>query len=143
MLDAQGRFFFLEVNTRLQVEHPVTEMVTGLDLVELQLRIAQGEALPIEVLDATMSGHAIEARLYAEDVAAGFLPVSGPIDRIRVPLGDGLRIDTGYEDGSVVSPFYDSMLAKVIAWAPDPERRRAPPRALARRRAAARRQDQP
>ena len=143
VLDAQGRFFFLEVNTRLQVEHPVTEMITGLDLVELQLRVAQGEALPIEVLDATMSGHAIEARLYAEDVAAGFLPVSGTIDRLRVPAGDAVRIDTGYDDGSVVSPFYDSMLAKVIAWAPT--RTVAALRLAPRARgcAAARRRDQP
>jgi acetyl/propionyl-CoA carboxylase alpha subunit len=118
VVDSDGRFFFLEVNTRLQVEHPVTELVTGLDLVHLQLLVAQGEALPTEVLNAQLSGHAIEARLYAEDVAAGFMPVSGPIRRFRVPAVDGVRVDSGFEDGSTVSTHYDAMLAKVIAWAP-------------------------
>ena len=103
------------MNTRLQVEHPVTEEVTGLDLVELQLRIAEGEPLPPEAREAAISGHAIEARLYAEDVPAGFLPVTGTLHRFAIPSGPGLRIDTGYRDGSVVSPHYDAMLAKVIA----------------------------
>ena len=103
------------MNTRLQVEHPVTEEVTGLDLVELQLRIAEGEPLPREAREAAISGHAIEARLYAEDVPAGFLPVTGTLHRFAIPSGPGLRIDTGYRDGSVVSPHYDAMLAKVIA----------------------------
>src|SRR6202043_1088417 len=118
VVDREGRFYFLEVNTRLQVEHPVTELVTGLDLVHLQLLVAQGQALPAEVLNARLSGHAIEARLYAEDVTAGFLPVSGPLRRFRVPAGDGVRVDSGVEDGSTVSTHYDAMLAKVIAWAP-------------------------
>ena len=118
VMDQQGAFFFHEVNTRLQVEHPVTEMVTGLDLVRMQLLVAQGEPLPDDAVVATINGHAIEARLYAEDVAAGFLPTSGPIHRLRVPLGDGIRVDAGFEDGSVVSTFYDAMLAKVIAWGP-------------------------
>jgi len=115
VLDQDGSFFFLEVNTRLQVEHPVTEAVTGLDLVELQLRIAAGEALPPAATSASISGHAIEVRLYAEDVEAGFLPVTGPLHRFVIPSAPGVRTDTGFRDGSVVSPHYDAMLAKVIA----------------------------
>jgi acetyl/propionyl-CoA carboxylase alpha subunit len=119
VVDEAGQFFFLEVNTRLQVEHPVTEMVTGLDLVALQLQIARGEPLPDTVLGATISGHAIEARLYAEDVAAGFLPVSGPLDVFALGSpGADVRVDAGYVAGNRVSPYYDAMLAKVIAWGP-------------------------
>ena len=121
VLEPDGRFWFLEVNTRLQVEHPVTEAVTGLDLVRLQLLVAEGEPLPAEALDARLSGHAIEARLYAEDVAAGYLPASGIVASFSVPPGEGIRVDSGIEDGSVVSPHYDAMLAKVIAWAPTRE----------------------
>jgi acetyl/propionyl-CoA carboxylase alpha subunit len=118
VLAPTGEFWFLEVNTRLQVEHPVTEMVTGLDLVRLQLLVAQGDPLPAEAMQARLVGHAIEARLYAEDVPAGFLPASGTISRFRVPPGAGIRVDSGVEDGSVVSPYYDALLAKVIAWEP-------------------------
>ncbi|UOZ03903.1 biotin carboxylase N-terminal domain-containing protein [Amycolatopsis sp. WQ 127309] len=115
VLDSGGKFFFLEVNTRLQVEHPVTELVTGLDLVELQLRVAEGEPLPPSVLGARIDGHAIEVRLYAEDVPAGFLPATGTLHRFRVPALKGVRVDSGVQDGSVVGPHYDPMLAKVIA----------------------------
>ena len=118
VMGADGRFHFLEVNTRLQVEHPVTEMVTGLDLVRLQLLVAEGQPLPPEVLEARIHGHAVEARLYAEDVAAGFLPSVGPVHRFAVPQLPGVRVDAGVADGSVVGPHYDSMLAKVIAHAP-------------------------
>jgi propionyl-CoA carboxylase alpha chain len=116
ILDPQGEFHFLEVNTRLQVEHPVTEMVTGLDLVRVQLLVAQGEELPQEVLTATMTGHAIEVRLYAEDPGAGFLPTSGTLRDFAIP--STVRVDSGFVAGDTVSIHYDPMLAKVIAWAP-------------------------
>ena len=115
VLDQQGSFFFLEVNTRLQVEHPVTELVTGLDLVALQLRIAEGRPLPAEVTGARIDGHAIEVRLYAEDVPAGYLPSTGTLHRFAIPALRGVRVDAGVTDGSLVSPHYDPMLAKVIA----------------------------
>ncbi|MFC5061077.1 biotin carboxylase N-terminal domain-containing protein [Actinomycetospora atypica] len=115
VLDQAGAFFFLEVNTRLQVEHPVTELITGLDLVALQLRIAEGDRLPAEVTGARIDGHAIEVRLYAEDVPAGYLPATGTLHRFAIPGLRGVRVDAGVVDGSVVSPHYDPMLAKVIA----------------------------
>ncbi len=118
LLTPDGNFYFLEMNTRLQVEHPVTEYITGLDLVRLQLLVAQGEPLPEEALRPTMHGHAIEARLYAEDPERDFLPASGTLHRFQIPIGAGLRVESGVEDGSVVSPHYDPMLAKLIAHAP-------------------------
>ena len=121
ILDASGEFFFLEVNTRLQVEHPVTELVTGLDLVALQLMVAEGKPLPDEAVQASLSGHAIEARLYAEDVAAGYLPATGSLLLFDVPSLRGVRIDTGVQTGGQVSVHYDPMLAKVIAHAPTRE----------------------
>jgi propionyl-CoA carboxylase alpha chain len=121
ILDERGDFYFLEVNTRLQVEHPVTELVTGLDLVALQLAVAEGKPLPPQVLHAELSGHAIEARLYAEDVAAGYLPATGTLRRFEIPDLPGVRVDAGVRDGSVVSVHYDPMLAKVIAYAPTRE----------------------
>ncbi len=116
MLDRSGNFSFLEMNTRLQVEHPVTEMVTGLDLVALQLQVAQGEPLPDALLgDVACRGHAIEVRLCTEDPYRGYLPSSGTFTEVAFPAIDGLRIDSAIESGSSVSPFYDSMVAKVIA----------------------------
>jgi 3-methylcrotonyl-CoA carboxylase alpha subunit len=111
--------FFIEMNTRLQVEHPVTEMITGIDLVEWQLRVAAGEKLPLRQDQITLNGHAIEARVYAENPNKNFMPSVGTIRSWNMPApSEGLRIDAGYRGGDVVSPYYDAMLAKVIAWAP-------------------------
>jgi 3-methylcrotonyl-CoA carboxylase alpha subunit len=111
--------FFIEMNTRLQVEHPVTELITGVDLVEWQLRVAFGEALPLKQDEIKLNGHAIEARVYAENPQKNFMPSVGRIKTWRTPEAtDGLRIDAGYRSGDEVSPYYDAMLAKVIAWAP-------------------------
>jgi propionyl-CoA carboxylase alpha chain len=118
VLDAAGRFYFLEVNTRLQVEHPVTELITGVDLVRLQLEIAAGAPIPDEVAHATITGHAIEARLYAEDVPGGYLPTSGDVHTLDIAPAPGLRVDAGFASGTRVSTFYDSLLAKVIAYGP-------------------------
>jgi acetyl/propionyl-CoA carboxylase alpha subunit len=110
-----GTFAFLEVNTRIQVEHPVTELVCGIDMVRLQLEIAQGKPLDIASTDTTIKGHAVEARLYAEDVTKDWQPSTGTLYRFDIPEMNGIRVDTGVASGSVVSPYYDSMLAKVIS----------------------------
>ena len=112
-------FYFMEMNTRLQVEHPVTEAITGHDLVEWQLRVARGEMLPANQEALTITGHAVEARLYAEDADGGFLPSTGTLSRLVFGSGSGVRIDTGVETGSVIGLDYDPMIAKVIAWGPD------------------------
>ncbi|ATW52588.1 acetyl/propionyl-CoA carboxylase subunit alpha [Streptomyces peucetius subsp. caesius ATCC 27952] len=114
-----SQYFFMEMNTRLQVEHPVTELVTGLDLVEWQLRVAAGERLAFTQDDITLTGHAVEARICAEDPARGFLPSGGTVLRLREPQGDGVRTDSGLTEGSEVGSLYDPMLSKVIAYGPD------------------------
>jgi len=131
LVDADGRFYFLEMNTRIQVEHPITEMVTGVDLVQWQIRIAAGEALsvrPDQLLRP--NGHAIECRIYAEDPDAGFLPSPGRISSLRVPQGPGIRDDSWAESGTEVPIFYDPLISKLIAWGEDR------PQAIARLRRA-------
>ena len=118
IVDRDRNFYFLEMNTRLQVEHPVTEMVTGLDLVEMMIRVAYGEKLPITQEQVTLTGSAIEARVYAEDPLRGFLPSIGRLSRYRPPEGEGVRVDTGVYEGSEISMFYDPMIAKLITYAP-------------------------
>jgi acetyl-CoA carboxylase biotin carboxylase subunit len=118
LVDARRDFYFLEMNTRLQVEHPVTELVTGLDLVRMQLEVARGEDLRLTQRDVQRRGHAIEARICAENPWKGFLPSPGTITSLRTPSGPGLREDTGVYEGWTVTPHYDSLLAKLIAWAP-------------------------
>jgi acetyl-CoA carboxylase biotin carboxylase subunit len=117
LLDADGRFYFLEMNTRLQVEHPVTEMVTGVDLVRWQLRIARGDKLTVSPEQAlTPRGHAIECRIYAEDPDRGFLPSPGLVREISIPGGAGIRDDRGVAAGFEIPVFYDSLIAKLVAW---------------------------
>lgn len=115
LLEESGDFYFLEMNTRLQVEHPVTEMVTGLDLVALQIQVAMGQPLGLTQQDVVMSGHAIEVRLYAEDPTQDFLPQSGQIHLWKEPAGEGIRVDAGISSGQEISAYYDPMLAKIIA----------------------------
>lgn len=112
-------FYFMEMNTRLQVEHPVTEQVTGLNLVSLQLAVANGDVLPLTQDDVTLTGHSIEARIYAEDPANGFLPTGGRVTSVHEPAGEGVRVDSGINDGSEVTSLYDPMLMKVIAYGSD------------------------
>jgi acetyl-CoA carboxylase, biotin carboxylase subunit len=118
LLDEDGSFYFIEMNTRLQVEHPVTELITGVDLAQAQFRIAAGEGLP-DTGRAELHGHAIELRINAEDPARDFLPAPGTVTRFRPPLGPGVRVDTHVVDGYAIPPFYDSLVAKVIVWAED------------------------
>src|SRR5207249_6809044 len=133
LLDEDGRFYFLEMNARLQVEHPITEAVTGLDLVRWQIRIARGERLDIDPARAlTPYGHAIECRIYAEDPDNNFLPSPGRIQQLSLPAGPGIRDDSGAAAGLDVPIFYDPMISKLIAWAEDR------PRAVARMRRALR-----
>jgi len=121
LLDSSGAFYFLEMNTRLQVEHPVTELITGLDLVELQINVAQGQPLGLTQEDIKLQGAAIEVRLYTEDPSQDFLPASGPVDLWQPASGVGVRIDGGISTGQAISPFYDPMVAKVIGYGPDRE----------------------
>ena len=127
LLGPDGSFYFIELNARLQVEHPVTELVTGIDVVREQLRIAAGEPLALTGR-APRRGHALEVRINAEDPAQGFRPAPGRVERFRPPLGPGVRLDTFLEEGLVVPPFYDSLLAKLVVW--DEDRPAAIARAL-------------
>jgi acetyl-CoA carboxylase biotin carboxylase subunit len=132
LMDRQGRFYFLEMNARLQVEHPVTEMVLGLDLVREQIRIAQGERLELAQVDVRPAGASLEFRVYAEDPDQGFLPDAGTVTRLELPSGPGVRCDFGVRSGGAVPVHYDPLVGKIIVWAPDR------PRAIARARRALR-----
>jgi acetyl-CoA carboxylase biotin carboxylase subunit len=118
LLDERGQLFFMEMNTRLQVEHPVSEQITGIDLVEWQLRVAAGQPLPMSQAEIRAGGHAIECRINAEDPEQGFRPSPGRIEELRWPAGEGVRVDTHLQQGDSIPPFYDSMIAKLIVTAP-------------------------
>src|SRR4029079_7104591 len=118
LLAPDGSYYFIELNARLQVEHPVSELVTGIDIVREQLHIAAGESIG-ETARAARRGHAIEVRLNAEDPSRGFAPSPGVIERFKPPLGPGIRLDTHVEEGSVISPYYDSLIAKLVVWDED------------------------
>ena len=129
IVDPSGTFYFMEMNTRLQVEHPVTEMITGLDLVEWQLKVGAGETLPLTQEQLTLHGHALEARIYAEDASRGFLPATGRLTHLATPAESlNVRVDTGVEQGDEITPYYDPMIAKLIVW--DENRERALARML-------------
>lgn len=119
LLDQNNQYYFMEMNTRIQVEHPVTEMITGIDLIEQQIRVAQGEKLKIKQEDIKLNGWAIECRVNAEDVQAGFSPYLGTIEKMVLPTGDNIRVDSGVVEGDVISPNFDSMIAKLIVWGED------------------------
>ncbi|MGC1204057.1 MAG: acetyl-CoA carboxylase biotin carboxylase subunit [Flavobacteriaceae bacterium] len=116
LLDANHNFYFLEMNTRLQVEHPVSELISGVDLVELQIKVARGEALQIKQSDLKINGHALELRVYAEDPLNDFLPSVGRLDVYKIPKGDGIRVDNGFEEGMDIPIYYDPMLSKLITY---------------------------
>lgn len=118
LMDSQGRFYFMEMNTRIQVEHPVTEAITGIDLIKWQIRVAAGQKLTIQQEDVHCNGYAMECRINAEDVAHDFAPNPGPIQFMHTPGGFGVRVDTAVYNGSMISPYYDSMILKLIVFAP-------------------------
>jgi acetyl-CoA carboxylase biotin carboxylase subunit len=121
LLDQSNNFYFMEMNTRIQVEHPVTEMITGVDLIEQQIRVAQGEVLSLKQEDIVLKGWAIECRVNAEDVQAGFSPCLGTIEKMILPTGENIRVDSGVVEGDTISPNFDSMIAKLIVWGEDRE----------------------
>ncbi|MBW8243182.1 acetyl-CoA carboxylase biotin carboxylase subunit [Muricauda oceani] len=116
LMDADHNFYFLEMNTRLQVEHPVTELITGVDLVELQIKVARGEALPMKQEDLKINGHAVELRVYAEDPLNDFLPSVGNLETYQLPVGEGIRVDNGFTEGMDIPIYYDPMLSKLITY---------------------------
>jgi len=119
LVDAEGTFYFLEMNTRIQVEHPVTEFVTGIDIVKAQFIVASGEELPFSQGDVNTKGHALECRICAEDPERSFMPMPGHVNKLVLPGGPWVRVDTALYPGCYVPPYYDSLIAKVVAWGND------------------------